>query len=249
MTGRLLATIKRPITNHQSTNHQIKMTRIAITDDETLFRKGLSMIIEDMDNMEVILEAKHGQDLLDQLEERTSASQNLPDIVLLDLQMPVLNGIETVKRLQVTYPDINIIVLSTHFNSAFVLNMIEYGAASYLAKNTNPEAMENVIQMVAEKGMYYNDEVMKIITENIRSKKKSKASFSEQLTPREKEVLQLICEQLTANEIAEKLFISRRTVEGHRNNLLMKLNCRNIAGLVAYAVQNELVTIKLDQYW
>lgn len=224
-------------------------TKIAITDDETLFRKGLSMIIEDMDNMEVLLEAGHGQDLLNQLEDRTSKAQDLPDIALLDLQMPVLNGIETAKRLQANYPDIKIIVLSTHFNKAFILNMIELGAASYLAKNTNPEEMEMTIQNVAEKGFHYNDEVMKIITENMRNKTRPKASFSEQLTSREEEILQLICEQMTANEIAEKLFISRRTVEGHRNNLLMKLNCRNIAGLVAYAVQNGLVKIKLDQYW
>jgi DNA-binding NarL/FixJ family response regulator len=225
------------------------ITKIAITDDETLFRKGLFMIIEDMDNMEVLLEAGHGQDLLNQLEDLTSKDQDLPDIVLLDLQMPVLNGIKTAKLLQANYPDIKIIVLSTHFNKAFILNMIELGAASYLAKNTNPEEMEMTIQSVAEKGFHYNDEIMKIITENMRNKTRPKASFSEQLTNREQEILQLICEQMTANEIAEKLFISRRTVEGHRNNLLMKLNCRNIAGLVAYAVQNSLVEIKLDQYW
>lgn len=222
---------------------------IAITDDETLFRAGLRMIVEDMDNIEVLFEAEHGQNLLDQLDHRRQNQEPIPDLLLLDLQMPVLNGIDTAKKLQAHYPDIKFIVLSTHFSKAFIINMIEIGASSYLAKNTRPDIMETTIQNVLEKGFYYSDEVMKIITENMRSKSKPKAKFGSDLTAREQEILQLICEQYTANEIADKLFISRRTVEGHRNNLLTKLNCKNIAGLVAYAVQHELVTIDPSQYW
>jgi DNA-binding NarL/FixJ family response regulator len=225
------------------------MTRIGIIDDETLFRKGLRMIIEDIDDMEVILEAGNGKELLQQLKDRTANEQDLPQLLLLDLQMPEMNGVETAKHLQKDYPDIKFIILSTHFNKEFILNMIELGASSYLPKNTNPFEMEETIQTVANKGFHYNDEVMKVITENMRTKKKPKANFNNNLTTRELEVLQLICEQLTAQEIADKLFISRRTVEGHRNNLLMKLNCRNIAGLVVYALQNELVKINPAQFW
>lgn len=227
----------------------MEITKVAITDDETLFRKGLKGILEDIEGIEVIMEAGNGQELLDQLHARTVNNEPLPKLLLLDLQMPVLNGIETAKRLQKEFPDISFIVLSTHFNKAFVLNMIEMGASSYIPKNADPDDMEDTILKVIEKGFHYSDAVMKIVMENMRTKKKPKATFSDNITPREQEILQLICEQYTANEIAEKLFISRRTVEAHRNNLMMKLNCKNIAGLVAYAVQYELVRINPSQYW
>ncbi|MEM1321230.1 MAG: response regulator transcription factor [Bacteroidota bacterium] len=225
------------------------MTQIGIIDDEVLFRKGLCRLIEDIETANVLLEGNHGQDLLEQLEARKNAGQDLPDLLLLDLQMPVLNGVETAKILQEQYPAIKIIVLSSHFSKAFVLNMIEVGASAFMPKSAPPEEMEMTIQQVAQKGYFYSEQVMAIITENLRSKQKPKASFAVQLTPREKEVLQLICQQYTAQEIAEKLFISRRTVEGHRNNLLMKLNCRNIAGLVVFALQNQLVKVEPSQFW
>jgi DNA-binding NarL/FixJ family response regulator len=124
--------------------------------------------------------------------------------------------------------------------------MIELSAVSYLPKNSQPSEVVETIKAVYENGFYYNSQVLAIIRENIISKKKPKALFSIELTSREKEVLQLICEQHTAPEIAEKLFISSRTVDGHRNNLLLKLDCRNVAGLVVFALQNEVVKIPLQ---
>ncbi|MEL6943157.1 MAG: response regulator transcription factor [Bacteroidota bacterium] len=225
------------------------MIQIGIIDDEQLFRIGLRHIIEDIENVEVAIEAENGQVLLEQLKERQQQGQSLPDLLLLDLQMPVLNGVETAKRLQKKYPNIKIIILSTHLSREFILNMIELGASSYLGKNTDPEEIETTILKVASKGFHYNDRVMQIITENMRSKSKPKIAFSTHLTSRELEILQLICEQYTGQEIADRLFISRRTVEAHRNNLLQKLNCKNIAGLVVYAIQNDLVKIDPTQFW
>lgn len=213
---------------------------IAIADDEALFRKGLKLLIEDYEGLEVILDAEHGQHLLDQL-----ATDILPDILLLDLKMPVLNGIETAKILREKYPSIKIIVLSTHFSKAFILNMIELGASAYLAKNSSPEEVIQTIHAVHNKGFHYNSEVMEVIRENMMKKTlpRNKPDLGEELTKREKEILQLICEQFTTAEIAEKLYISPRTVDGHRNNLLAKLGCRNTAGLVVYALQNEIVQL------
>lgn len=225
------------------------MIKLGVIDDQALFRQGIVKLIADMEGMSVLLEAIHGQDLLEQLAKRKEKGLDLPDLVLLDLQMPVMNGVETAKVLQKRYPDIKIIVLSTHFNKAFVLNMIEVGASAHLSKETPLEEVEKTIREVAEKAYYYNDEVLAIITENLRNKQRPKPSFSVQLTARESEILQLICEQYTAQEIADKLFISRRTVEGHRNNLLTKLNCKNIAGLVVCALQNELVKLKPSRFW
>jgi DNA-binding NarL/FixJ family response regulator len=218
---------------------------IAITDDATLFRKGLTLLLEDFNDIDVILEANNGQELLDQL----AAATTLPDVIILDLQMPVLDGVDTAKILREEYENIKIIVLSSHYSKAFILNMIEVGASAYLAKNTSPNEFATTIQNVHKNGFHYNQEVWAIIQKNLTKKEKVTASFVEDLTKRELEILQLLCEQHTSTEIAEKLFISKRTVEGHRNNLLNKLNCRNIAGLVVYAIQNQLVKIKPNQFW
>ncbi|WP_298512596.1 response regulator [uncultured Kordia sp.] len=214
---------------------------IAIADDEALFLKGMSLLLNAYEHLQVDLEAENGVDLLEKL----AASEQLPDILLLDLKMPKMNGIEAAKLIQKKYPKLKIIVISTHFSRAFIINMIELSAVAYLPKNSQPEEVVETIEEVHKKGFYYNDEVLAIIRENIISKKKPKAQFSVELTNREKEVLKLICEQYTAPEIAEKLFISARTVDGHRNNLLSKLECRNVAGLVVYVLQNQLIDIPL----
>jgi DNA-binding NarL/FixJ family response regulator len=218
--------------------------KIAITDDATLFRKGLILLLEDYEDIEVIMEAENGQDLLDKL-----AVKNHPDIIILDLQMPVLDGIATAKILKEKYPVIKIIILSTHYSKAFILNMVQIGASAYLPKNADPDTFTKTIRNVYENGFHYSKEVWEMIQANMNKKQPSKPSFVPQLTSREIEILQYICEQQTAAEIAEKLFIARRTVEGHRNNLLQKLNCRNVAGLVVYAIENRLVTINPAQFW
>ena len=215
--------------------------KVALADDETLFRRGLKLLLEGNERIQVVLTAENGADLLDQLK----ASEDLPDVLLLDLKMPKMNGIEVAKVLQVDYPSLKTIVISTHFSRAFIINMVELSAVAYLPKNSEPKEVIETIIAVYEKGFYYNNEVLSIIRENLISKKKPKAYFSVELTAREKEVLQLICEQYTASEIAEKLFISSRTVDGHRNNLLLKLDCKNVAGLVVQALQNEIVKVPL----
>ena len=217
---------------------------IAIADDEALFRKGMKLILNSYDKLHVKLEAEDGEDLIQKLEEAAS----LPDILLLDLKMPKLNGIEAAKIVRAQFPEVKIIVLSTHFSRAFVTNMLEIGASSYLPKNSEPEEVVETIEAVYDKGFYYNAKVMEIIRENMMSKDLPRASFSVDLTSREKEILQLICEQYTTPEIGKKLFISPRTVDGHRNNLLSKLDCKNIAGLVVFALQNEVVNISGNSF-
>jgi DNA-binding NarL/FixJ family response regulator len=215
--------------------------KVALADDETLFRRGMKLLLEGDQRIQVVLEGENGADLLDQLK----AVEDLPDVLLLDLKMPKMNGIEVAKVLQLEYPSLKVIVISTHFSRAFIINMVELSAVAYLPKNSEPKEVIETIIAVYEKGFYYNNEVLSIIRDNLISKKKPKAHFSIELTSREKEVLQLICEQYTASEIAEKLFISSRTVDGHRNNLLQKLDCRNVAGLVVQALQLNIVKIPL----
>ncbi len=215
--------------------------KIAIADDEALFRKGLALIIEDFGGR-VAFEAADGQELLDQL----AAAASLPDVVLLDLNMPGINGIEAAKIILERYPDLKLIVLSSYYSNGFVLKMIELGAASYLAKDSSPTEMETAIREVIDKGFYYDQKVQEIIRDNMQHKTRPKLrnAFGVALSDREQEVLQLICEELNTAEIAEKLFISDRTVEGHRSSLLLKLGCRNTAGLVVVAMEQGLVELR-----
>jgi len=223
-----------------------KDIRLAITDDEALFRRGIAMLAQDFDGIELILEAGNGKELLDQLE----TSETLPEVLLLDLKMEVMDGIETAKNLTKLYPDIRIIILSSYFSKAFVINMLEIGASAYMPKNSTPDEVETTVRAVAAKGFYYSEAVMEIVRENLMSKKRpAMPGFEVKISGREKDVLKLICEQYTNTEIAEKLFISARTVEWHRTNLLQKLNCRNTAGLVAFAIQQEIIQIDPSSFW
>lgn len=215
--------------------------KIAIAEDEELIRSGIRMLLTDFEGVELAFEASNGQELLDKL----AVAETLPDALLLDLNMPVLDGVETAKELQVKYPDLKFIVLSSYYSKAFIVKMLELGAAAYLVKNSTPEEMEHTIKEVVNKGFYYDAKVLGVIRENMITKTRppSGTSFRVEISSREREVLQLICEEMTTPEIAAQLFISPRTVHGHRNSLLSKLDCKNTAGLVVVAIQEKLVNI------
>lgn len=216
--------------------------KIILADDEVLFRKGISFLLEREENFEIIFEVSNGKELVSFLRESTIH----PDIIMMDLKMPLLNGVETTRIIIEEFSDVKIIALTSYDSKSFIANMINIGAASYLVKNTTPSDMIKTINEVYEKGVYYNDQVLKIIQEGIATNltRQNKSQFDEDyLTNREKEVLVLICKQMNTHEIAEKLFISPRTVEGHRNNLLLKTESKNVAGLVVYAIQNKMITV------
>jgi DNA-binding NarL/FixJ family response regulator len=220
----------------------VQNIKMILADDELLFRKGVVFMLEREKNIEIIFEASNGEELVNYLNDNQN---NLPDIILMDLKMPLINGVEATKRIHKKFPYIKIIALTSYDTKPFIINMIQEGASSYLVKNASPSEMINTINEVALKGFYYNELIMSIIQDGeVFGNKKVKSSFDEDyLTSREKEILELICFQQSTNEIAEKLFISPRTVEGHRNNLLLKTESKNIAGLVVYAIQNKIVSI------
>ena len=223
-------------------NNSIK---IALADDELLFRQGLKAILQNENGFQVIIDAENGNDLLKQLR----YTEVYPDIVITDLKMPELNGVEVTKIIRKEFPTVRIVALTSYFNKPFVLNMISIGAVAYLAKNSTPKLMVRTIKEVYRKGFYYDDYVLQFIHESMNNPKvktvKSNLDAT-YFTKRELEVLRLICKQYTAKGIAEKLFISKRTVEGHRNNLLLKTESKNIAGLVIYALKNKLINIDND---
>ncbi|MBF4473211.1 response regulator transcription factor [Flavobacterium sp. HJJ] len=219
-----------------------KTIKIILVDDEVLFRKGISFLLSGEKNIEVLFEASNGLELMDFLK----SGNPKPDIIIMDLKMPLLNGIEATKIIRKDFPDIKIIALTSYDSKSFIANMVDVGAVSYLVKNSTPQELFATINEVAGKGFYYSDYVMNIIQKDIISNKKSKCSFDTNfITSRELEVLQLICKQKSTVEIGEKLFISPRTVEGHRNNLLLKTESKNIAGLVVFAIQHNLVSLDI----
>jgi DNA-binding NarL/FixJ family response regulator len=216
--------------------------KIALADDELLFRKSISFLLQREKNFEIIFEASNGSELVTYLKEQPDQ----PDIILMDLKMPLLNGVEATKVIHKMFPGIRIIALTSYNTKPFIANMIHVGAVSFIVKNATPQEVIHTISEVFEKGFYYSTEVMKIIHEDMLTKKTTRSSLdTEYLTAREIKILELICEQKSTIEIGETLFISPRTVEGHRNNLLIKTESRNIAGLVVYAIQNKIVMLNI----
>lgn len=217
--------------------------KIAIADDENLFRQGVIGILETEADLTFLFEAENGKQLLQKL---GMFSDNLPDVILMDLKMPEMNGVESTRAIKKKYPDLKIVALSSYYSKSFILNMIDAGVVGYLPKDCKKDELLETIRKVYDKGYYYNDVVMELINENWLhgSRTQVKSTFDKlYLTKKEKEVLELICAQYTTQEIAEKLFISPRTVDGHRNNLLQKTDCKNTAGLVVFAIQNNIVDI------
>ena len=219
----------------------------AIADDEQLFRKGMRFLLEKTDEFEVTFEAEDGAQLIETLKQ----TEEIPDIILMDLKMPKLNGVEATKIIHKQFPTIKFIALTSYGGKSFIINMIDVGASSYLLKNTNPKDVVFTIREVHNKGFYYNEKVMKMIHENLLSSsgKKIRSDLDKKLlSKREIDVLELICAEYTTNEIAEKLFISPRTVDGHRNNLLLKTGSKNVAGLVIYGIQKKLIELSSSDF-
>jgi DNA-binding NarL/FixJ family response regulator len=214
---------------------------VAIADDQKLFRKGMTVLVNSFENMTIMLEAENGRQLLTLLEQ----AEVIPNIILLDLSMPEMNGLEALKVIKESYPTIGVIILTIHEAENHILATIQAGANAYLAKNAEPEEVEKAIREVHKNDFYFTAPMLEIMRKGLLKKLQplNLDKNENPLSPRELEVLQLICKQFSSVEIAEKLFLSNRTVEGHRNNLLAKTGSRNTAGLVLYALKHKLVEI------
>ncbi|MCY7310354.1 MAG: response regulator transcription factor [Chitinophagaceae bacterium] len=211
--------------------------KIAIADDYKIFREGLKVGLSAEENFDVILEADNGEELLKALETAT------PDVILMDLKMPLMDGMEATKAVRKKYPTIKVLVVTMYDDDKFIIHLMENGANGYLLKNTEPDEIKKSIYAVHENGYYFNDLVNKALLKKLVLKNNLKPSFNQnvELTEREMEVLKLICEEKTAAEIAKDIFLSPRSVEGIRQRLIEKIGVRNTAGLVMFAVKNNMV--------
>ena len=216
------------------------MLKLAIADDHELFRKGFISMLSGVPDFEFVLEAANGQELLDKM-----ATQPV-DIVLMDLQMPVMDGMQATEILLEKYPDVKVIVVSMFDEDRFVIHMLEKGVHGYLLKDTSTDEVEKAIYRVAEEGFYYSDFVSRAMHRKMVNRTANKQpTFSTTanvgLSNREQEVLRLLCDGLSTTEISDKLFISTRTVEGHRLRILEKTGTKNTAAAVAFAYKNHLI--------
>lgn len=214
--------------------------QLAIVDDEQLIVKLLEGFFTQQAETEVVLSAFSGEDFLEQL----AKFPNKIDVLLLDLRMKDLDGIEVTNLLKEQYPDIHVIVISSHYKKSFIGYMLKTGVSAFLPKGILPQQLLEIIKTVYQEGYYFLPEQVEVMRTQIAPKApKPKFSLKTTFTAREKEILELICQQKTAQEIADKLFITKRTVEGHKNNLLSKIGVKNTAGLIIYAIKEKIVDV------
>lgn len=215
------------------------MIKVAIVDDHKLFREGIHFLIEQMEDVELVFEASNGNELLTKLE---SIETN---VLLLDLDMPDMDGIDALKILRPQYPDLGVIILTTYSDTKMIAYLMELGANSYLLKDTDPETLYRAIESVSKEGYYFTKNVSQAMLTGLKGQMRKKPTLKNNvsLTAREVEVLELICQENTAKEIADKLFISPRTAEGHRRRLIEKLGVKNTAGLIVKAIKEGIVDV------
>ena len=215
-------------------------TKIIIVDDHSLFREGMKLLIEMEGIGQVIAEADNGQVFMDLLE-----NQN-PDLVLMDIEMPVMGGLEACIKAKVIRPDLKILVLTMLSEKDHYTEMINAGAMGFIVKTSGKQELEKAIKTVIEGESYFSNELLRQIILNMGKTQPIELNFAcndVEFSQRELEILHYFCEGLTANEIAEKLFRSIKTIEAHRSKLLEKTNTRNTINLVLYAIKNKLVEI------
>lgn len=227
------------------------MIRIALVDDHSLFRHGLKMLLDMCPDFEVVADAASGEEFLEQI------TSTRPDVVFMDYAMPGLNGAQTTARALAIYPDMKVITLSMFGDSVYYTEMVECGAKGFMLKDSGFDEVVEAVETVRSGGSYFSASLLESLSQSIRSvpdgdgsdasqqrqQRKQAIAEHDQLSDREIEILVGICQGLSTQEIADKLFISKRTVDKHRANILEKSGCKNTASLVVYAIRNGLVEV------
>ncbi|MDQ6889214.1 MAG: response regulator transcription factor [Bacteroidota bacterium] len=213
---------------------------VVLVDDHSLLRNGLASLIKSFGEYNILFEADNGQDFIDKLKPKT-----LPQVVLMDINMPEMDGYEACLWLKNNYPEIKVLALSMYDNENSVIRMFKAGAKGYILKDCDPAELRLALQAVITKGFYYSEMVTgKLIhTINTLDEEDSQIKNMIQLNEREINFLKLVCTEFTYKEIAEKMFLSPRTIDGYRDELFQKLNVKTRVGLVMYAIKNGIVNV------
>ncbi len=211
---------------------------ILIADDHEIVRYGISTYLSSSEDINIVGEASTGEECIRLFKEEE------PDLCILDIGMPDMNGVETAKAIRELDPETKILILSMHINKQILSDVLEAGINGYLMKNTDKSDLLNGIRAIMKGQKVFSEPISDLITESFLNRNSHKNNKNhKEITDREQEILQLIVDGFTSKEIANKLFISPRTVDTHRSNLMQKLELNNIAELVRYAIENELVSI------
>lgn len=214
----------------------LKKINVFITDDHQLFREGMRLILSNLDYIDSIFEAADGAEFLSFINDGGTA-----DVIFMDLAMPIVDGVEATKQALKIDPNLNIIGLSMYSDEDYYTKMINAGAKGFVLKNSGIRELEAAIEQVLQGNNYFSHEILNNLVNNIN--KKNRQIHRSELSEREEEVLFQICKGLSNQEIADKLFISKRTVDKHRENLLLKTGSKNTVGLVIYAIKNGIVEV------
>jgi DNA-binding NarL/FixJ family response regulator len=218
------------------------MKKILLVDDHKIIRDGVKALLKNLEDIQIVGECEDGDEVLD------FCTANHVDVVLMDINMKRMSGIDATTELLAKFPNIKVVALTMHNEEGYISKILKAGAVGYLLKNAGKAELLNAINTVSEGRNYFGPEVAEVIMSRYMkttpTKKKGSSQFLvslEDLTKREIEVIKLIAEELTTTEISEKLFISPRTVDSHRRNLLQKIGVKNTAGLVKFALQNGII--------
>ena len=214
----------------------IEQIKIALADDHNLFRKGMEELIEDFDNMEVLYSVPNGQELINKL-----SSGKLPDVCLLDINMPELNGFETARKIKEQWPDIKILAVSVYDSEFNIIGMLRAGAGGYILKDAQPDVLRKAIEGIYENGFYHSELVTGKILHRLISQPQEVTTT--QLNEKQVQFLKLCCSEMTYREIADSMGISHRTIDGFRDQLFEKLNIKSRTGLVMYALKTGIATL------
>ena len=206
--------------------------KVIIADDHTLFRQGLKLILEDMENIDVVADVANGKELIE------VAGALKPDLIIMDINMPVINGIEASRVLLQENPELKVLVISMYGDEQYYNSVIENGVKGFILKDADNSELRTAVKMILNGKTYFSQELLLKLIRNRQTNEQIA------LTTREKEILTLICKGLSSSEIAAKLFLSERTVENHRASLLDKTGCRNSLSLVIYALRNNLADLQ-----
>jgi|SRR5690606_6222193 len=206
---------------------------VVVVDDHFLLSQAIGGLVQDFKNFEVLYLCKNGQELLEKLKK----PKNIPDVVLMDIKMPILNGIETTAQLKKTYPQIKVLALSIEEDEYTILNMFRAGAVGYLMKDTKKNILEKALLEVVTNGYYYTNSISQLLLEFLEKDKNT------DLKDKEIEFIKLACKDMTYKEISEEMCCSYKTVEGYRDALYKKLGIKNRMGLMLFAIKNNMFTL------
>lgn len=213
------------------------MIRIALVDDHTLFRRGMKLLLGSHPDFEVVAEAASGEEFLSLI------GQVYPDVVFMDYSMPGMNGAQTTERALEIAPELKVITLSMFGDNAYYTRMVESGAKGFLLKDSEFDVVVEAVQTVYEGGSYFSPSLLDSLSNSIKASDMVAIDEQDRLSDRELEILVGICRGQSTQEIADSLYISKRTVDKHRANILEKSGCKNSASLVVYAIKNGLVEL------